>query len=180
MINLLPPTTKEQIRYAKLNRVIVGYLWLTVLVILVLGGLFGGAYYLISQQYASISNDVATKESQLSSEKRSVLPQAQDASQRLTAIAYVQDTQTHFSQVIADLADLFPVGVHLQGITLNGNDKAPVNITVTSDSYDNVLALRNSLATSPRLSGVDIVNIGSSGGIWTGTLVIAFKPGEAN
>lgn len=183
MINLMPPTMKEQIRYGKLNRIILGYLRVLIVVIVVLAGLFGGAYYLINQQYKSIASDVAAKTSQLNQEKRTILPQAQDASQRLSAIAYVQQTQTNFSQLIADLANLMPVGVQLQSISLDGNAKAPVSMTVSAQTYDEVLALRNSLATSPRLSGVDIVNITSSkaanGATWSGTLVLAFNPGRA-
>lgn len=184
MINLMPPAMKEQIRYGKLNRIVLGYLRLLVVVLVVLAGLFGGAYYLINQQYNAIASDVTAKTQQLNQEKRTVLPEAQDASQRLSAIAYVQQTQTNFSQLIADLANLMPVGVQLQSITLNGNAKAPVSMAVSAPSYDSVLALRNSLATSPRLAGVDIVSISSvkaSDGTvkWNGTLVLAFNAGKA-
>ncbi len=179
MINLMPPTLKEQIHYGKMNRIVLGYLRLLIVVVVVLGALFAGAYYLINQQYTSIASDVAAKEAQLAAEKRTILPEAQDASQRLSAIQYVQSTQTNFSQLIADLANLMPVGVQLQSITLTGNDKLPLSMTVTAGSYDEVLALRNSLATSPRLSAVDIVNIGDTGSGWGGTLVLAFNPGQA-
>jgi Tfp pilus assembly protein PilN len=183
VINLMPPVLKEEISYGKMNRVAMAYLRVAVLVVVVLTGLFAGTYYLIQKQIGQISTDVASKESELAQDKKTILPPAQDASERLNAINYVQTSQTRFSALISDLTKLMPVGVKLQGISLTGSDKTPVTITVLAGSYDSVLATRDSLATSPRLAAVDIVSITSASSTtttaWNGTLVLAFKPGQA-
>lgn len=179
MINLMPPPLKEQIHYARMNRVVVGYMRVILLVLVVLAGVFGYAVYLIRQQTSQISTDVANKESQLASIKKTLLPKAEDASERLAAIAYVQSTQTRFSKLVSDLASLMPIGVTIQNMTLTGDDQTPVTLVVSAGSYDEILALRDSLATSPRISGADIVNISGKGTVWSGNVVIAFKPGQA-
>lgn len=181
MINLLPPDLKEQIRYAKLNRLVLRYLRVTVVMVIVLGGMFAGAYYLISNQAKTIAADVSTKESSINSQKKVLIPKAQDASERLNAIKYIQDTQTRFSGLIADLVKVLPQGVRLESVNLTGDDKAPVALSVSADTYDEVLALRNSLVTSPRIANADLVTIQGNPAktAWTGTLVLSFKPGEA-
>jgi Tfp pilus assembly protein PilN len=181
VINLMPPDMKEQIRYAKMNRLVLKYVWVTIVVVGVLGGIFGGAYYLIQQQTNAVAADVASKEQDINAQSSALLPKAQDASQRLNAIKYVQDTQTRFSLLIADLVKVIPQGVKLDGISLTGNDQAPVTLQVSAEKYDDILALRNSLVVSPRISAADIVNITSpgSGAPWGGTLAIGFKPGQS-
>ena len=180
MINLMPPDLKEQIRFAKLNRVVLHYMWVVVAVVLVLAGIFGGAYYLIVAQTNAIASDVATKQGEITSQRSALLPKAQDASERLSAIKFVQDTQTKFSLLISDLVKVLPQGVKLENLSLTGNDKAPVTVTVTADTYDEILALRNALVTSPRISAADIVSINGAGtNHWEGSLVLSFKPGQA-
>jgi Tfp pilus assembly protein PilN len=181
MINLLPFTIKEQIKYAKYNRIALTYLRIMVLVAVILGGIFVGALYLVRKQTAAISSDVAGKQTTIAGITHTFVPTAQDVSNRLNAIKYVQSTQTHFSQVIADIAKVLPQGVTINSMTLTGNDKMPVSIGVTATSYSAALALRDDLATSPRIAGADLETISSSdgGSTYQTTVVIAFKPGEA-
>jgi Tfp pilus assembly protein PilN len=180
VINLLPPDLKEQIHYAKLNRVTLRYLWVLVAVVLVLGGIFGGTFYLMNQQAAGVAADVADKQKTIADLSRTFVPKAKDASDRLNAIKYVQGTQTRFSALIADIAKVVPQGVSIDSLTLTGDDKTPVTIAVTAQSYDAALALRNALITSPRIAGADLETISATGtGTYQTNIVIAFKPGQA-
>lgn len=179
MINLMPPDLKEQIRFAKLNRVALGYARVAVAVVLVLGGIFAWALVQVRQQTNDKSAAVAEKLKEVNSLKAQVLPKAQDASDRLSAIKYVQSTHTRFSLLIADIAKVIPDGVKLNQLQLTGNDKMPVQVTITADQYDEVLAFRNAIITSPRISAADIVTITSAGKSFNATIIMGFKPGEA-
>ena len=184
MINLLPPDLKEQIKYAKFNRTIVRYVKMTVGVAIVIAGILAGSFYYLNLESVAAQNNVAAKQQTIDGYKGSVLPKATDAANRLSAIAYAQTTQTHFSSVIADLAAVLPQGVSLNTIALTGNAAAPVSINVDTQTYDEVLALRNALLTSPRVSAADINTILATnpplyGYNFQATLIIAFKPGEA-
>ena len=180
MINLLPPTQKEQIRYSKLNRIALTYVRVLVSVVVVLGAIFVATIYWIGQRTSIVTADVATKTATIASLNAKFTPKAKDASDRLAAIAYVQATQTRFSAVVADIAKIVPQGVSIDGMTLTGDDKVPVRITVTASSYAGALAFRNALVTSPRIAGADLETISSSNGsTYQTSVVVAFKPGQA-
>jgi len=182
MINLLPPDLKEQIRFAKMNQMALRYLRVIIGVAIVIGVIFAGALYLVRQQAGSAVSSAASSQQTINSLNSTVIPEAQDAANRLTAIQYVQSTQTHFSQVIANLAGVLPQGVSIDSLTLNGDAKLPVNMAVTADTYDEALAVRNALATSPRIAYVDLEDISGSTSsnvtTYNVTVVIAFKAGE--
>src|ERR1700683_335559 len=175
----MPPEMKAQMRYARLNRMALHYVWGLVLVLVVLGGVFGGAFYLLDQQTQAASAGAAGDQQQITKLDATVLPEAKAASERLNAIKYVQSTQTRFSNVIADIAKVVPQGVSIDSMTLTGDDKAPVTIAVTADSYDDALAFRNALTTSPRIADADLETITSSGSDYQANVVVAFQPGEA-
>jgi Tfp pilus assembly protein PilN len=184
VINLMPAEMKEQIRYAKLNRLVLRYVRFTVVVVLVLGGIFVWSILQVQEKSAQVTKSVADKQQTLAEKKKAVLPKAQDASDRLAAIKYVQQNQTHFSLLIADLAKVVPDGVSIDGMTLTGSDKQNVRITVSALTYDQVLAFRNSLITSPRIAGADIESIQQvsppqDGYNFIGSVVVGFKPGQA-
>lgn len=176
----MPPDLKEQIRYAKLNRLVVHYAWGLAVVLVVLGGVFGGAFYLLDQQTRQADAGAADDQQQIAKLNKTVLPEAKAASERLNAIKYVQGSQTRFSAVVADIAKVVPQGVSIDSMTLTGNDKTPVTIAVTANTYNDALAFRNALTTSPRIADADLETITStSNGTYQVNVVVAFKPGQA-
>jgi Tfp pilus assembly protein PilN len=180
MINLLPPDIKDQIHYAKMNRLALRYLRVLAAVAVVLAGVFVGTIYLQNQQSAAVTTDVTDKQATIDGLNKTFTPLAKDVSDRLNAIKFVQSSQTHFSAVIADIAKVVPQGVSIDNMTLTGDDKSPVRIAVTAQSYAAALAFRNALVTSPRIAGADLETISSSnGGTYQTNVVIAFKPGQA-
>jgi Tfp pilus assembly protein PilN len=178
----MPPELKMQIRYSKMNRLALSYARVTVVVVLVLAGIFGAAVYWLGQQTEAISSDVASKQKEIARISQDFLPKAQDASERLNAIKYVQDTQTNFSLLIADLSKALPKEVYITDLTLTGDDTKPVSISAIGKTYNEMLALRNSLVSSPRIAGADIVSlkqVSDTDTSWTATVVVGFKPGQA-
>lgn len=180
MINLMPSDMKEQIKFAKLNRLVLRYLWGLLLVVLALGGVFGWAFYSLTIQTKAASAGAAGKQQTIDRLTKTFVPKAKEASDRLNAVKYVQSTQTHFSAVIADIAKVEPKGVSIKSMTLTGVDKVPVVITIEADSYNSALAFRNALASSPRIAGADLQSLtADKSGSFSGTVVIGFKPGQA-
>jgi Tfp pilus assembly protein PilN len=179
MINLIPSEQKDQIRFAKLNRLVLGYIRIVAAVVVVLGVIFGWAIYQVSQQTAAVKSDVADKTAAIAKLNATFVPKAKEASDRLNAIKYVQTSQTRFSAVVADIAKVVPQGVSIDSMTLTGDSKVPVRILVTSNSYSAALAFRNALITSPRIAGADLETISSSNGVYQASVVIAFQPGQA-
>jgi Tfp pilus assembly protein PilN len=179
VINLLPPDQKEQIRYAKLNRLALRYVRVLVAVVAVLGVVFAGSFYLLDRQTKGVAADVAEKQATITALNTTFTPKAKEASDRLNAIKYVQATQTKFSAVVADIAKVVPKGVSIDAMTLTGNDATPLHIAVTAQSYPLALAFRNAIITSPRVAGADLESISSSGTGYQTSVIVAFKPGQA-
>ncbi|HEY6736531.1 MAG TPA: PilN domain-containing protein [Candidatus Saccharimonadia bacterium] len=180
MINLMPPALKEQIRYAKLNRLVLRYVKVTVLVVVVLGGIFGWALWQVGINESNADKDLADKQAQISKLTASFVPQAKQASDRLAAIRYVQDTQTHFSKLIDDIAKVVPQGVSIDSMTLNGDDKTPLRINITAQKYADALNFRNAMTTSPRVAAADLESItGNAAGGFQAVVVVGFKAGQA-
>ncbi len=183
MINLLPPGLKEQIHYARLNRLTLRYVRVVAVVLVVLAAIFVWTLHLLSAQAAAVTADVNDKQKTIAQLSNTLLPKAKDASERLNAIKFVQGTQTRFSAVVADIAKVLPQGVSIDSMTLTGNDAQPVRIGVSSTSYDGVLAFRNALTTSPRIAGADIESIAqkpqAGAAAFAASIVIGFLPGKA-
>ncbi len=180
MINLLPSDLKEHIRYAKFNKLAIQYVRVAVVVVVVLGLIFGWSIYQLSQDTKRVAADVAEKQAVIAALNKTFTPKAKDASDRLDAIKYVLATQTRFSGVVADIAKVVPQGVSINSMTLTGDDKTAVRISVSASSYSGALAFRNALITSPRIAGADLETITSSNGVnYDTSVVVAFKPGMA-
>lgn len=178
MINLLPPALKDQVRYAKLNRLMLRYLRSLILIMLIIAGIFIGTIFYLNLQATAAQQDVTEKQTEIAATAK-FQASARDISDRLAAIKFVQASQTRFSTLLDDLAKVLPKGVSIDSITLTGSDKQPVRITVAASSYDQILSFREAFALSPRISGVDLENISQSGTTFQAAVVIGFKPGQA-
>ncbi len=178
MINLLPNTRKEDIRYAKLNRIVLSYLRLVILLGIVIGGILGATVFYVGAMKAQAAADVANKQREITS-YAPFMTQAKDASDRLIAIKGIQVSQTRFSLLLGDLAKVLPQGVAIDTITLTGDDTKPVRIAVSGNTYNSVLAFRDAVANSPRISGVDLESISQDTGGFHAGVVIGFKKGQA-
>lgn len=178
MINLLPPAIKSELRFARYNARLQHYLWLVVAVSLVLAVIFGGTIFYLNLAEHQAQNDLASSKLGIASfstfEKT-----AKSTSDRLAAIKAIQASQTHFSLLLQDIAKVLPQNTSLDGITLTGDSTKPVQISILANSYDNALAFRNALATSPRIAGVDLVSIAKVDKGYAAAFVLAFKPGAA-
>jgi Tfp pilus assembly protein PilN len=179
VINLLPPEIKEQVTYSKRNVLIIRYLWLAGLLVAVNAVIFGGAIYYLTQRTAQAEKDLATKTATIAQYK-SVETDAKTANDRLATLKALRSSQARFSVLLADFAKYTPQGVYINSITLTGDDKKPVRIVATATTYQQAAALRDALATSPRISAADIEDISApaTGGYQT-NITIGFKPGQS-
>lgn len=178
MINLLPPDLKTQIRFAKRNRAMVGYLKLSVGIIVVLAAIFAGTIFFVNKEAEQVAKSIKLREEQLA-QSLVFQKEAREASERLLAIKSLEASQTKFSVLLDDLSKVLPQGVSLEGITLTGDDKKPLSIAVIGNSYDSILAFRNAVLLSPRILGADLVTITNTANGFQGNVVIAFKAGQA-
>lgn len=179
MINLLPPSVKEQTEFAKRNAIVVHYLWLSAFLVALISVSFGATYIYLNQRVAAIDNELASKQTVIDSFKPTQKA-AKTLNDRVAAIKAIQASQPRFSQLLDDIAKFTLKGTAITSLSLTGEDNKPVVISATADSYNAAVSLRDALANSPRISGADIQDItNQSDGTYHANIVIGFKPGMA-
>ena len=178
MINLLPPKIKQELKFARLNSIVVYYLKIVVALIVFLGVAFVSTWNYLNQRIATADNDLAQKQTVINSYKPTVLA-AKQFNSRVAAIKTIQGSQAKFSLLLDDIAKFTLKGTAITSISLTGDDTKPVQIMATATSYNQAVSLRDALASSPRISGADLIGIAGSGSAYTVTIIIGFKPGEA-
>ncbi|TAK89202.1 hypothetical protein EPO04_03845 [Patescibacteria group bacterium] len=180
MINLLPPAFKSELRYSRYNASLLRYLKLTILVCLGLAAmLYGGRWYL-GQQTAAVEQRVAQKQDSIKKYKE-VETKGAALNQRLNSIQTIQKSQAKFSVLLTDLAQYMPQGSSISTITLTGDDKKPVRLTVKAADYKTALAFRDSITKSSRVSAADIESIkkDTESNFYVVTVTFSFNPGKA-
>ena len=179
-VNILPPQLKSQLSYSRRNVVVVHYI---ILVLLVAGGLslilVGGSWY-ASRQINRLNQTLADRQKQRAAYKDTEA-NVKTLQANLSAIEKLFNEKTTYSAVLADFAAVLPPGSYLNKVTLNGDDKKPLELLVTADSFNTAGLVRNSLLKSPRLKSVDVqsINKDDKTGDFTVSLIAAFKEGQA-
>ncbi|MFI5240165.1 MAG: PilN domain-containing protein [Candidatus Saccharimonadia bacterium] len=178
MINLIPPTVKTEIKFARMNSVVIHYLKIIILLIVVLGVGFGGTYTYLMRKTASVNDQLSQKQSTIDT-YNSTTTAAKSLNARIAAIKTIENSQPKFSTLLADIAKFTLQGTAITSITLTGDDTKPVQISAVANSYNDAVSLRDALASSPRISGADIISVSSQNNTYTVSILIGFKPGEA-
>ncbi|HSH31241.1 MAG TPA: PilN domain-containing protein [Candidatus Saccharimonadales bacterium] len=179
MINLLPTDLKTERIYARRNARLARYLWLEAIMILALGGAFAAAHLYLANQTRAAEAQVGQKNQTIAS-FRDVETKAKILSAQLDTINAIDSSQTKFSLLLVDLARTTPRGTAITNLALTGDDKKPVRISATADNFNAAVSLRQALATSPRISAVDIESLTAAPDQgYKVELSVGFKPGQA-
>lgn len=180
MINILPTETKSELRYARLNSLLLKHLIVTFTAGLLLIMLISGARWYANHQLKDYQAEISARQSQLSSFKADEQKIAQ-LQANLGLIDKLLTGRTQYSELLDDLADNLPPQAYLTQLTLTGDDTKPLEIKVNTDSFNRAAEVRNGLLRSKRIQSADIQNVSRNeeGGGYTLVLVLAFAPGGA-
>jgi Tfp pilus assembly protein PilN len=182
MINLLPPNFKQEVRFSKRNAILRHYLILTFGVTIVLAGALLAARYYLNTQISAVNARLADKQIQIDSHK-DLEAKAKKLNARLASIQTIQKGQAKFSVLLSDLAVDMPQGTAITSLSLTGDDKKPVKLTVQAVDYKTALGFRDSITKNKRISAADIEDIhGAPSGnrtVYTVTVSFLFNPGAA-
>ncbi|MEX0932146.1 MAG: PilN domain-containing protein [Candidatus Saccharimonadales bacterium] len=174
MINLLSPETKKQITYSQRNSVLLRYLGL----VLVMGILLGAILYFslrFADQQISQSQQVLTEKQTTIESYKDLQQQATEVSAKFSAIDSLLKSQMKFSALLEDLADVMPSGTYINGLSLTGDSKKPVSLSVTVQSYSQAGVVRNALVGSKRIKSADIQSVTEGPNGLSAEMVIAFN-----
>lgn len=168
MINLLPYNVKENVAYSKYNSRLVALVGIVVLVGIGMIGVQYATLVYTTNEKKRIEGDIASTNQEIVNRKKSE-EVAKKINERLKALNAITNTRIIFSKVIADLGNTVPERAVVQDISLTGDEKKPVKVTVIGDTYEKMLLVREKIVASERFTGVDIESIKSEKpGIWEG------------
>lgn len=176
MINLLPPQIKTQLKYSKLNRQLIYYVWVLVALIGLIIVMFGITLFLIRREIGITKEKLAAQEQSIKA-YGDIEKEAKDLADRLKAISNVQKNQNHFSEVMSEIATLTPADVSIINLQID-SEKNTANLTAESSNYASAAGLRNLLAKSQRFANVDIDELKKPADLYEIKLSIGLKSGS--
>ncbi len=176
MINLLPPAIKTQLKYSKLNRHLINYVWLLLITLGLIIAMFAGSYLLIHREIGLTKEKLAEQKQSVSS-YGNIEKEAKALADRLKAISDVQKNQNHFSELLNEIATLTPADVAILNLQID-TDKNTASLTAESSNYASAAGLRNLLAKSSRFSSIDIDEIKKPADLYEIKLSIGLNSGS--
>lgn len=180
MINVLPPEVKSQLNYAKRNSRLLRYVSLTGLVLLALSALLGTGFWYADRQINSYQQSLAIKQTERQSHAETEA-KIESLQANLNLIDKLLTEKTRYSILLNDLAAVLPDNSYITHLTLTGDDKEPLEISVATDSFNRAAEVRNGLISSKRIKSADIQNVSENedGEGYNAVIIAAFEPGQA-
>ena len=162
MINLLPDETKQDIRAARANVVLLRYNLLT---LAAAGGLvvICALWYVVlnaNQSDAITQNQTNSQKAADYSETRA---KAEAYRKNLATAKIILDNSVNYTSVISSIAALLPSGTVLNSLSVSSTDfNTQLTFTVQAKSYAQAMKLKESFEQSKVFSNVFFQSIGSS------------------
>lgn len=159
MINLMPPAVKEDIRYARLNVLLVQYCILAALVSLGLVATMFFGLTLLNNDEQLIKDAISQREKTLENLKADE-DRARELSGQITTISGLLNKELDYSEVITQIGGLIPQGATLQALNLQQTIKQePLSLTVSVDNQEKAAVVQQNFENSPLFAGADIQSI---------------------
>lgn len=159
MINLLPPASKDAIRFGQLNTRTLHYLVLTLatgigLMAILLFGL------ILASREENLLKDLADDKQFRLNEHSADLAQAKQLAGRIDTIASLLARETAFSKLLPGIGAVVPPGTTISGLELDTADANSLSINGESSSQNGPSVFRENLAgTTELFARADIVSI---------------------
>ncbi|MCB9820975.1 hypothetical protein H6798_00340 [Candidatus Nomurabacteria bacterium] len=158
MINILPPTVKEERHYGRLNRFILRQvLGLAMIGVIAVGFMLSGLRLVKNDEdilNAAIADKTASY-SQLTETETT----AKQANSLVMAIQGLFEKEVRFSTLLTDIAASMPLNTRLKSLSLTGSKTQPLQIVAQVDTQNLAAVLRKSLVDSPTFESADILSI---------------------
>jgi len=155
MINLLPATSKQQLRAARANIVLINYLILLgFAVVFLVAACFISYLFLVDAKTTAekIINNQSITIAKPSSANNSSLMNIE-----FTNAKIIIGQQVSYSEIIMNIGNILPEGVIIDSLLLNSNTlNSPVTINAHAKSYDNTAILKTNFQNSAQFSNFSI------------------------
>lgn len=182
MINLLPPSDKEQIRFGRYN---VGLRWYVGLVLSIAAGLtvsLLGANWYANYEINRLDGELKTLQDQVGP-VRALTEEAKAVAAKVKTLKELFAKETNFVALLEDIEKTIVPGAQLQQLELTGDETKALEMRFVIANKLVAATLRNSLEESDRFKYVDIQAItesqGEQGTETVVTYKLSYEPGQA-
>lgn len=131
MINLIPPSTKEEIAYGRKNSLMVRWV---IGIALALAGLVvigGGSLFYLKQDSKNYQKSIEEAELSLEQQgEKQVLEKVGEISGSLSLVVDVLSREVLFSKLLPHLGSLMPDGTILRDLSLNREQTGGINLSI--------------------------------------------------
>lgn len=165
MINLLPDDMKSQISAARVNIILVRYIFVIILAFMFLVLVQAGSYYLLDQSRKSAEQLIEANsiKADVYSETKTELEELNNS---LTATKTILDQEIFYSKVLTGIAQMMPPGTVIEKISLTAEAfSRPMTMTVYAKTTEDVVAARDRFQQSSLFSSVSFEAISGTSGI---------------
>lgn len=165
MINLLPDDMKLQFRAARVNVILLRYIFVIVLAFAFLALVLFGAYVVLSQTRANALQLIAVNDARadIYSDTRA---QVESLSTSLAEARAILNDEISYSNVLVNFSQQMPAGTVIENMTLNTGSftGTPLTLKVYAKSAPDITALRESFQNSPLFSNVNLQSVSDTTG----------------
>lgn len=166
MINLLPPSRKQAVHYARLNSFLVN--WIVGILVAVLGLLLisGGGLFYIQQDRKSHEQSITNAEAALKKQKEEeTLTRVDSISNRLSLVVNVLSKEVQFSKLLPHVGSIMPDGTVLNDLSLTRDEQNGIELSIGAIDHTTASqALVNLQAADSLLfAGADINSVSCDG-----------------
>jgi Tfp pilus assembly protein PilN len=161
MINLLPPSRADRIRYGRHNAMLLKWLIGSVVSIVCLAGIVLAGGHYIDTQANNLQRDIDFSSEQLKTQNLTqVQKDAKQINSNIKVINQVLSQEIRFSDLIQAIGQVMPSGTVLSSLSLNKINGA-IDLKVSARDYNSAVQVTANLSDPKNnlFDSVDIINI---------------------
>lgn len=149
MINLLPNETKQQLRAAHTNAVILKYILITLVAVIFMASVYGVFYMILVDGRSTARLQVENYDSTNS--------QLNDIKTNLSSAKNIIDRQVKYSNLILEIASILPASTSLERLVVDNNSiNLPITMKIQAKSNEDLNGLQNRFTNSKIFSNFSI------------------------
>lgn len=162
MINLMPPTAKESILFARRNTVLIK--WMTFIGFAAAGVVIiaaAGLFYLKQDTAAYRTSIDVTKAELAAQNEADTLKRVEEISGNLKLVVDVLSNEVQFSRLLQQIGLVMPNGTILQDLSLSSDLDGGINLIIGASSYERATQAQVNLsdASNRIFDKADIVSL---------------------
>ncbi|MDQ2973295.1 MAG: hypothetical protein M3Q79_02330 [bacterium] len=158
MINLLPPATKSERRFGRLNKVLVAASAAIMLLAVVCGVIILFSFQQLNNEEKRVNSEISSNNNEIKS-LETAQQQIDQTAKQLDTIKKLQQDEVQFSEIVPQIGSIIPPGAILTSLSLTGKKDQPLQLSFKLKSQELASIVRINLVNSPIFSSADILNV---------------------